>query len=226
MNYQRIYDEIIDRGRTRGRPSGYFERHHIVPKSMGGTDDKSNIVNLTAREHFIAHWLLAKIHGGHQWASVSFFKQNGNRYLNSRLYSIAKLRHAKVVSELQKGVPLTGDRLVKARMHCNKLSAAAKGKPIYGERRKRLIEHCKSLSQENIGRTNTLEARAKMSASLKISEKAATQRKKINAAKVGVPRSAETREKISSALRGRPFSAEHRAKLSIAKRTGKKTSSV
>lgn len=39
----------------------YFETHHIVPKSLGGTDDKNNLVNLTAREHYIAHLLLVKI---------------------------------------------------------------------------------------------------------------------------------------------------------------------
>lgn len=36
----------------------YFETHHIVPKSMGGTDNPSNLVNLKFREHFLAHWML------------------------------------------------------------------------------------------------------------------------------------------------------------------------
>lgn len=39
---------------------GYTEKHHIVPRSMGGTDDKENLVILTAREHYIAHLLLTK----------------------------------------------------------------------------------------------------------------------------------------------------------------------
>lgn len=36
----------------------YVEKHHIVPRSEGGTDDRSNLVELYPREHFIAHWLL------------------------------------------------------------------------------------------------------------------------------------------------------------------------
>ena len=43
-------------------PAIYYEKHHIIPKSIGGTNDISNLVYLTAREHFIAHWLLFKIY--------------------------------------------------------------------------------------------------------------------------------------------------------------------
>ena len=41
--------------------SGYKERHHIIPKCMGGTDDVSNLIELTAEEHFVAHQLLVKL---------------------------------------------------------------------------------------------------------------------------------------------------------------------
>lgn len=43
--------------------SGY-EQHHIIPRSLGGTDDPDNIVRLTAREHIIAHWALTKMVAG------------------------------------------------------------------------------------------------------------------------------------------------------------------
>jgi hypothetical protein len=48
--------------RARGRifVSGVHERHHIIPKSIGGSNSKNNIVYLTFREHFLAHWLLIK----------------------------------------------------------------------------------------------------------------------------------------------------------------------
>lgn len=39
---------------------GVHEKHHILPKSLGGSNERSNIVCLTYREHFIAHWLLTK----------------------------------------------------------------------------------------------------------------------------------------------------------------------
>jgi hypothetical protein len=50
----------------------YFEKHHIVPRSLGGGDDPSNIIKLTAEDHLFAHLLLAKIHGGRMWTPMSF----------------------------------------------------------------------------------------------------------------------------------------------------------
>lgn len=41
---------------------GYIERHHVVPKCLGGSNDISNIVALTPEEHYMAHLLLIKIH--------------------------------------------------------------------------------------------------------------------------------------------------------------------
>lgn len=64
MDYQAIYEQLIQKAVNRERPEGYLERHHIKPKSLGGSNESSNIVPLTAREHFIAHLLLAKIYGG------------------------------------------------------------------------------------------------------------------------------------------------------------------
>lgn len=37
--------------------------HHIIPKHMGGTDDPSNLVELTIEEHAEAHRLLYEQHG-------------------------------------------------------------------------------------------------------------------------------------------------------------------
>lgn len=36
--------------------------HHIIPKCIGGTNDRNNIVALTPEEHYVAHQLLVKIH--------------------------------------------------------------------------------------------------------------------------------------------------------------------
>lgn len=60
MNYQKIYDDICKRGQERELPEGtYSEKHHIVPKCMQGTNEKSNITKLTAREHFLVHLILS-----------------------------------------------------------------------------------------------------------------------------------------------------------------------
>jgi len=61
MNYQEIYNNLINRALSRVN-KGYVEKHHIVPQCLGGTDDESNLVYLTLEEHFVAHQLLAKIH--------------------------------------------------------------------------------------------------------------------------------------------------------------------
>ena len=52
MNYQRIYDQIINRAKERTL-EGYKEKHHIIPKCMGGSNEKQNLIELTAKEHFI-----------------------------------------------------------------------------------------------------------------------------------------------------------------------------
>jgi hypothetical protein len=60
MDWDRHYDALMRRAVGRSI-SGYSERHHVVPRCMGGSDAKSNIVRLTAKEHFIAHKLLVRI---------------------------------------------------------------------------------------------------------------------------------------------------------------------
>jgi len=61
MDYTRIYNQIIEHAQTH-KLEGYIEKHHIVPKCMGGLDVKENIVELTAREHFLCHMLLCEIY--------------------------------------------------------------------------------------------------------------------------------------------------------------------
>jgi len=61
MNYRKHYDLLIERSKSRDL-SGYTERHHIVPKCMGGTNSRSNIAILTPKEHFLAHQLLMKMY--------------------------------------------------------------------------------------------------------------------------------------------------------------------
>ena len=63
MDYNTIYQRICTRGQTRSKSKDvYLERHHVKPKCMGGNNAIINITLLTAREHYIAHHLLCKIH--------------------------------------------------------------------------------------------------------------------------------------------------------------------
>lgn len=61
MNYKKHYDKLMERSKTRTL-EGYVEKHHIVPRCLGGTDDIANIAILTPEEHFLAHQLLVKIY--------------------------------------------------------------------------------------------------------------------------------------------------------------------
>ena len=60
MNDRRIYNDLIMRGWRRTAIEGYYEKHHIIPRCLNGSNDKDNLVLLTAREHYLCHWLLWK----------------------------------------------------------------------------------------------------------------------------------------------------------------------
>jgi|688.fasta_scaffold647625_2 hypothetical protein len=96
MNYEKIYNQIIERAQTRILKE-YKERHHIIPKCMGGMNNKENLVNLTAREHFICHWLLVRIYPDNHKLKQSFWcmcylkGKSKKRYTpSSRAYNEAK----------------------------------------------------------------------------------------------------------------------------------------
>jgi hypothetical protein len=65
MDYKKIYNELMSSRKDRElKDDEQYEKHHIIPKCMGGSDKKDNIVRLTYREHFLAHMLLVKITTG------------------------------------------------------------------------------------------------------------------------------------------------------------------
>jgi hypothetical protein len=58
--YTKWYFNIINNAKTRDL-QGYKEKHHIIPRCLGGDNRIENLVKLTAKEHFICHWLLTKM---------------------------------------------------------------------------------------------------------------------------------------------------------------------
>lgn len=62
--YYRWYNNIIASALERVNHVGYYEKHHIIPRSLGGSNDPTNIVKLTAKEHFVCHMLLPKMTTG------------------------------------------------------------------------------------------------------------------------------------------------------------------
>ena len=114
MNYRRAYNNLMTsrflmkerRVSDKKNLSLYFEKHHIIPKSLGGKPSRGvfseNIVLLTAREHFIAHWLLWLIYRNRSmaYAFISMTRQTitnkQQRYYSSRGYEIARLAFSDV----------------------------------------------------------------------------------------------------------------------------------
>jgi len=102
MNYQLLYDNLIAKRGSAGKPAVYSERHHILPKCLGGNDKKVNLIYLSAEAHYVAHQLLVKINPGHPglmeavvWMSVH---PNGKRS-NNKLYGWIRKIYSKVNSE-------------------------------------------------------------------------------------------------------------------------------
>lgn len=105
MDYQKIYSAFIAQRKTIAESlTGYCEVHHILPRSMGGSDDKDNLVRLTPEDHFFAHLLLAKIHGGKMCSALFILMQTskfhyGRRTKARRAYGLAKRIAIKGLSE-------------------------------------------------------------------------------------------------------------------------------
>ena len=92
MQYQNIYDTLIKRGQSRSLDV-YTERHHIVPRCLGGSDSPDNLVNLTPEEHYVAHQLLTKIHPTHYGLANAALKMCQGRP-NNKLYGWIRKRFA------------------------------------------------------------------------------------------------------------------------------------
>jgi len=103
MNYQKLYDLIIKKHKILNFKKGqdiYLESHHILPKSIGGTNNKENLVNLTAKAHFVAHHLLCKIYPNNNKIIYSFWmfvtKTSNN---NKRKYKVTSSMYEKIKKE-------------------------------------------------------------------------------------------------------------------------------
>ena len=101
MNYPKIYQQLIGRARSR-QLSGYKESHHIVPRCLGGTDDPSNLVDLTPEEHYVAHQLLVKIHSNNGRLLYAAIMMCSNR-INNKLYGWLRRRLSNTQSKVMAG---------------------------------------------------------------------------------------------------------------------------
>jgi hypothetical protein len=150
MDYRKHYNKLIEKGKNRmlGEAT-YVEKHHIVPKSEGGADVEDNLVALTAREHFVAHWLLHREDVSNPKRAFAFWRMcNGqgkvlteNWYVpSSRAYEEGKASWKEAITKTLKGKKKTKEHIAKvAKANTGKkrtkaaklkMSTAAKNRPV------------------------------------------------------------------------------------------------
>lgn len=227
MNYQKIYDSIIERARNRIiEVSIYTESHHVIPKCIGGNNISDNLVNLTPEEHYIAHQLLVKIYPNENklaYACRMMTLGNKNHSRNNKMYGWLRRRFSKAMSQLHTGKQVSDETK-------NKMREAAKLRtPVVGwkhtdeTKKKMSLNHKRTktrlgavLSEETknkirIGNLNrepvSEEFRAKMSERTK---------GELNPM-YGRKHSEETKEHIRLKKLGFKHSEESRTKMSISK---------
>ena len=101
--YTKLYYNIINSANTIPN-NEYTENHHIIPKSIGGTNDKPNMIKLTGRQHFICHWLLTKMVNGLEKNKMIFAmnrmmakSKNQHRYkITGRKYELLKIQFNRI----------------------------------------------------------------------------------------------------------------------------------
>lgn len=145
--YKNRYDKLINYY-TENIVEGFIEKHHIIPKCMGGSDSLNNIVLLPTRVHFIAHYLLYKAYPediklAHAFAMMGVCNEHQHR--SSKLYEKSKLARSKAL----KGVPRP--EWVKLKMRKQKNNTENYKKP-------KTKEHCDNISLSLKGKRRTKEA--------------------------------------------------------------------
>lgn len=199
MNHQKVYNELISKAKFR-ELNTYTEKHHILPKCMGGNNDIDNLVNLTAREHFIAHLLLVHIYPNNQklkialWAMTNGWTSkfnNRNHLISSRMYEFAKVEAVKAIGDSMRGIRKTDEHINNMkgpRPHTAGINNHYYGKGQFGKDNPMYKKRVIDIWIEKYGYE---EAHAKMKDTIE-----------------------KTAIKISNALKGRTFTEEHKKHIS------------
>lgn len=151
--HSRTYEALVKGAQDKDRKKGeeYYESHHIIPSSLGGSNSKENRVLLTAREHYIAHLLLTKMFAGEakmkMCLALNYLSKGNHGKIRSRSYELVR----KLCANSQKGrkrKPVSDETK-------RKISEAKRGKkrgPLSEEWKKALSESKKgrTLSEEHI----------------------------------------------------------------------------
>lgn len=209
--YKKWYDHITQNGKKFREPG--LERHHILPRCLGGSDLKDNITFITPREHFICHWLLTKIYdlGDEHWKMLNAFRMmraenpNQKRYhtkITARVYENLKEEYARLQSERNQGSG-NGFYGKKHRFGAKeRISKANKGRVQTAEEKERQVKAMTGKKRAPFSQ----EWRDKLS-------QASTGK---NNSRYGAVVSEETRKKIGDKIRGRKQTEEEKRRRGLA----------
>jgi hypothetical protein len=209
--YKQWYTNITERAKNRVLET-YTEQHHVQPRSLGGSDEVDNLVNLTAREHFICHWLLVKMTTGQEHYKMlnalrmmRAEKQGQQRYntkITARVYESIKQEYAELQSKQFTGI----------------------GNGMFGKHHTQ--EAKDKIRQKNLGKKLTPEQVEKLKKAITGKKKPPitdAHRAKLSAAgsgknnaNYGKTTSEETRKKIGDKIRGRKQTEEEKLVRSLA----------
>lgn len=106
MNYKQIYDNFIQ-NRVTLLPEAY-ETHHIIPKSLGGSDETTNLIKLSHRDHFFAHKLLARFAGPEMKIALTWFINGSNVVRCGRIPSSREINIIRKQANAERSKSLTG----------------------------------------------------------------------------------------------------------------------
>lgn len=216
--YTKWYNQITDRARNR-IIDDYTESHHIIPESLGGLDTPENLVDLTAREHFICHWLLVKMTTGEDhWKMVNALrmmraeKSGQKRYktkITARVYESLKKEYSILQSEKKRGEnnPMYGDKFFRSE----------KGKQ---RQREAILGENNGAKQEEARQkiTNSKKGKKRAPFSEEWRANMAVKKKGENNPRFGVEVLESTRQKIGDKIRGRKQTPEEKARRAEANR--------
>ena len=183
--YKSWYNSIIQKAKNR-TISTYKEKHHILPRCLGGKDNQENLVELTAREHFIIHMLLCKFTTGqakhkmlYSFNAMSTMRYGKRKYklhsrtagvLRKEFYQSLKGRKDSPETRLKKSLRFQGKNNPNygkkfSEQHRRKLSEAKKGKKhiLFGKKHK--PETIEKMKQKKLGKKYSDVSRLKMSIS-------------------------------------------------------------
>ena len=202
----------------------YYEKHHIIPRVCGGTNDKENLILLTFKEHYIAHLLLTKIYNGELKRKMQYalwrMSHNGKdheRKLSSSQYALCK----ELFKKAQLGHEVTQETK-------KRISDANKGRVSKRKGKKfgpLSIDTRNKISKANSGKKRSEETKIKLSNFHKGKLKSEETKNKIKQTKTENPyrHSEEKKKEIGNKSKGRtawnkgkPMSEESKRKLSIA----------